>query len=117
MTTDAPGAEVPIPRGEGASVTAGGTSRAAHRTPARTVRDQRCLPPVAAGARTADPAGSAAESLWVENANLFVKLSRLSGAIQALASELAASRRECRRQELEIRALRGQNARLREHAD
>ena len=53
-----------------------------------------------------------ATALRVENENLLSKLSRLSRAIQGLASDLAASRRECRRQQLEIAALRSENALL-----
>jgi hypothetical protein len=47
-----------------------------------------------------------------ENEALQVKLVRVSRAIHGLVSDLAATRRECRRKQLEIESLRAENAAL-----
>jgi len=89
--------------------------------PARTARETGPLHPGADGARPIVPpvlagflavAAERATSLRAENEMLHAKLARLSRAIHGLASDLAASRRECRRQQLEIAALRAEHARM-----
>lgn len=123
MTVDNLGTGGRTPRGRVDTVTPAEVLRASRPLPARTVRDTGAFPPVADGARPIVPAPLAAflavaaersTSLRAENDSLHAKLSRLSHAIQGLASDLAASRRECRRQQLEIDALRAENSTLRQ---
>ena len=52
------------------------------------------------------------EVLLTENEVLLTKLGRVSSAIQGLVSDLASSRRESRRKQLEIDSLRAENASL-----
>ena len=120
VNPDAMGTGNPIASDRGDVVTPNPDRDAARRALARADRDPLpCPAAVAAGAREIRPASriglmsaQLAASLRAENDALAAKLSRVSRAIQGLASELAASRRECRRQQLEINALRAENALL-----
>ena len=114
------GIGTPIADGREDVVTPNRDREAARRALARTDCDPTPLSGVAAGVREIGPAAhiglmsaQLAAALRAENDALGVKLSRVSRAIQGLASDLAASRRECRRQQLEIDALREENAILR----
>ena len=120
VTAEALGTPPTAPEGTAGNVTPIGARGAARLASVRSAGGRLFPEPLASEAHQAravpPPAprgGEAPDMVRAENDALHMRLARLSRVTQGLASDLAATRRESRRQELEIAALRSENDELR----